>query len=480
MAWGKGKQIFTGMTALVLVASALPAWALEKLEVTAYQNGLGLVDEERVLVHGEGTNRIALPGLGRGLIADSLSVSPQSEDVAVVNALTLPDGLGTHDMLTRFVGQTITWADRNPATGKDDRRDGILLSMDNGPVIQFGDRVEMNPPGRPILTKDQFQSLGSRLPQVTLQTRVKGETPARVRYLADGLGWQAVYNATLSDDESRLMLAGEIKLDNHSGRAFEGAKVQVIAGSVNRLSAAPRHQERKLRNRGAGQSLAAFADGGSITAESAQDYWAFTVPYPMDLADDGSIKIPFASARDIRVKKRYVLENQDYGHWYRGPEQTDLRPALRLELKNDADNGLGRPLPEGLFRIYAQNGNQFLGENRLKALAEGERGEVEYGQAFDISAHRKQLDFEKLGPSRKDNNFETPYETTYETTYEITLRNARPAGVVVEVIESFNGEWRILEESARHVKKDAFRAVWSVAVPAKGETVLRYKVRVEQ
>ncbi|RED45114.1 DUF4139 domain-containing protein [Aestuariispira insulae] len=470
MAWGKGKQIFTGMTALVLVASALPAWALEKLEVTAYQNGLGLVDEERVLVHDSGTNRIALPGLGRGLIADSLSVSPQTEDVAVVNALTLPDGLGMHDILTRFVGQAITWADRNPATGKDDRRDGILLSMENGPVIQFGDRVEMNPPGRPILSKDQFQSLGSRLPQVTLQTRGKGETPARVRYLADGLGWQAVYNATLSDDESRLRLSGEIMLENRSGRAYEGARVQVIAGSVNRQSAA-RPVPQAAMGRMELNAAPMLADEADISGVSSHDYWSYTVPYPMDLADGGSIKIPFASARDLRVKKRYVLENRDYGHWYRGPVQADLRPALRLELKNDAESGLGRPLPEGLFRIYAQNGNQFLGENCLKALAEGERGEVEYGQAFDISADRKQVDFEKLGAGSRSNN--------YETTYEITLRNARPAGVVVDVIEGFNGEWRILEESARHAKKDAYRAVWSVAVPAKGETVLRYKVRVE-
>ena len=199
------------MSALALVIGAGAARAAEDLELTAYQNGLGLVNEKRILEHDAGTNRIGLPGLGRGLVPDSLSVTPQTEDVAVVNALTLPDSLGTHDILMRFVGQTITWVDRNPATGQDSRREGILLSMAGGPVLQFGDRVELNPPGRPVLSAKQFASLGSRLPQVTLQTRARGETPTRVRYLADGLGWQAVYNATLSEDESRLMLAGEIQ-----------------------------------------------------------------------------------------------------------------------------------------------------------------------------------------------------------------------------------------------------------------------------
>ena len=73
----------------------------------------------------------------------------------------------------------------------------------------------------------------------------------------------------------------------------------------------------------------------------------------------------------------------------------------------------------------------------MQALAEGERGEVAYGQAFDIKAERRQVDFDSLGSSNR----------SYETGYEITLRNARPSAVVVDVIEQFNGDWRISQKA---------------------------------
>jgi hypothetical protein len=46
------------------------------------------------------------------------------------------------------------------------------------------------------------------------------------------------------------------------------------------------------------------------------------------------------------------------------------------------------------------------------------------------------------------------------------------------VVEQFPADWRILQESLPHQKTDARTAAWSLAVPAKGETKLTYRVRV--
>ena len=53
------------------------------------------------------------------------------------------------------------------------------------------------------------------------------------------------------------------------------------------------------------------------------------------------------------------------------------------------------------------------------------------------------------------------------------------APVTVALVEDIPGEWRILEESAKHEAVNAFRARWEVSVPAEGSAKLTYAVRIK-
>jgi hypothetical protein len=48
----------------------------------------------------------------------------------------------------------------------------------------------------------------------------------------------------------------------------------------------------------------------------------------------------------------------------------------------------------------------------------------------------------------------------------------------VDVVEPMPADWEILDQSHDHTKKDAHTAIFSVDVPADGETVVEYRVRV--
>ena len=50
--------------------------------------------------------------------------------------------------------------------------------------------------------------------------------------------------------------------------------------------------------------------------------------------------------------------------------------------------------------------------------------------------------------------------------------------VTVVVREPVPGDWRILEESARHAKVAAGTAEWRMPVPPEGSATLRYRVLV--
>jgi len=60
------------------------------------------------------------------------------------------------------------------------------------------------------------------------------------------------------------------------------------------------------------------------------------------------------------------------------------------------------------------------------------------------------------------------------------LRNASKKPVKVNVHQYVYGRWadfKMLEESLDHVRKDDNTLVWTVEIPAEGETNLTFKIR---
>jgi hypothetical protein len=76
--------------------------------------------------------------------------------------------------------------------------------------------------------------------------------------------------------------------------------------------------------------------------------------------------------------------------------------------------------------------------------------------------------------------FERISDNSYETAQEIIVRNTKNRAVEVKVVGTLPPGWRMLEESASHTKESAERIVWTLPVPARGETALSYRVRITQ
>jgi hypothetical protein len=98
---------------------------------------------------------------------------------------------------------------------------------------------------------------------------------------------------------------------------------------------------------------------------------------------------------------------------------------------------------------------------------------LKLGDAFDVTAEKKQTDFKKLAGSGR-------YNYIFESEFEIVLRNAKTEEVTVVVLEPIPGDWKILRETAPHEKAAANTARWRIAVPAEGFTTLTYRVQVRQ
>ena len=101
-----------------------------------------------------------------------------------------------------------------------------------------------------------------------------------------------------------------------------------------------------------------------------------------------------------------------------------------------------------------------------------ERIRLKLGDAFDVTARRKQTDYKSLGRQGK-------FGSVHESAFQVELKNAKKEPVTVSLLEPLPGDWEVLQESHAHTKEAAGTAKFRVTVPAEGSATLTYRVRVK-
>jgi hypothetical protein len=274
----------------------------------------------------------------------------------------------------------------------------------------------------------------------------------------------------LSDSDTRMDLNGWVTLTNQSGASFPNAKLQLVAGDVNRVRETMRPVAMTARTN---KNMA--SEAAPMAQENLFEYHLYTLNRPTTLAEQQTKQVALLSATRIPVTKTLELRGADY--YYQG-SYGDLGKKLKTSVYVEFDNkggGLGVPLPKGVMRLYTKDsaGNaQFIGEDNIDHTAKNETVRLKMGEAFDVTADKKQTDFQKLGGTGK-------FNYVSESAYQITLKNAKNQPVVVNVFEPMPGDWQILSESTPHSKELASTAQWKISVPADGKAVLTYRVRVK-
>ncbi len=440
--------------------------------VTIYNSDLALIKDRRKVALGKGMNRLAFRGV-------SARIRPETAMLRTLDAATPVtvqeqnfdfDLLTPSKLLDKYLGKEVTLVTTNPATGKETRETATVLSTAEGVVLRVGDRIETNPPGRFV-----FDSVPENLRDqptlvLTLDSAGAGAQEVELSYLSGGLSWKADYIAELNADDSKMELLGLVTLTNNSGTAYANARLQLVAGDVNRV------QPRMTRMmKGELYAVADVAMAAPMAEESLLDYHLYTLNRPTTLKDRQTKQVALLNGHDVGVEKEYLLQGQEYFYRsrYAASPGGKEKIAVYVSFSNEDANGLGLPLPKGVVRVYKRDsaGNaQFVGEDRIDHTAKGETVKLKLGNAFDVTAERKQTEFSTQPVTGH-------YRTQSQSAFEILLKNHKQEPVTVTVVERMPGEWKIVQESQPHEKLDARRAQWKVAVPAEGETTLSYRVR---
>jgi hypothetical protein len=212
-----------------------------------------------------------------------------------------------------------------------------------------------------------------------------------------------------------------------------------------------------------------------MAEESLFEYHLYTLGRPTTIAENQTKQVALLSASGVPARKELLLKGNDYYYQSSAGELgRKIKVAVFVEFDNKESARLGMPLPKGVIRVYKKDGAgnaQFIGEDRVDHTPKNEKVRLKLGDAFDVTADKKQTDFKKLGGTGK-------YNYVFESAYELVLKNAKKEPVVVTVQEPVPGDWQIISASHAHAKVAANTAVWKIAIPAEGSTTLTYRALV--
>jgi hypothetical protein len=371
---------------------------------------------------------------------------------------------------------------------------------------------------------------------VQLAGGMPGRRTITISYLAAGFSWSADYVARLNASSTRMHLSGWITLRNDTGSAFDRAQVQVVAGRLHLLDGeddgsrparmpveadevsdetglpvsgydALRAEESEaaasefiaLRDcypvggkyatlpdivlgapNGARQAtdeddleLMEVQVTGSRIVDRVQlgDYQLYRLPWRTDLGARQTKQAAFLDKADVKTERFYSITVPWIGATTTYPEDA---PAVTLRLHNEAESGLGEPLPAGQVRVFEPqaDGEVFAGEARVGDSPTGVPVEIAIARALDLAAEFR-LDDDSSRES-------SAHVMTVRASHRFV--NHKDAAVQIEVRQQNTPGFSTpaVVHSTVRPKRERGSLVWRMSIPAGAEVSLRYELKARK
>ena len=442
-----------------------------ELSLTVYNSDIALVRDVR---------RIALPSGDFDLKFMDIAATVNPATVHF-RSLTEPSRLSVLEqnyeydllepdkLLRKYVGREVTLVRtvQQDGTTRQEEVKAELLSYNNAPVWRIGKEIVTGMHADHIRFPELPDNLFSRPTLIwTLQNGGAQAHRVEASYLAAKLAWNADYVLTVSRDDKSADLDGWVTLQNGSGTSFRNAKLQLVAGDLNRVKQAV--ADKRFDQARRSMEMAAAAP---MAQEAFSEYHLYTLGRKTTINNAETKQVSMLGGTGVPVQKRFIVDGQEFYYHNQQHPGAPIKDVVQVyyQFRNEEKTGLGMPMPAGIVRVYqadSKGGIHLAGEDRIAHTPKDETLKLKIGNAFDVVCERNQVDFQKIASN------------VYEFEYEITLRNHKAIPITVEVNEPIGGTWRMVRSTHASTKTAAWAAQFNVPVAQDGATVLKYRVRV--
>jgi hypothetical protein len=436
------------------------------MEVTVYNNSLGLVKDTRKVTLPKGRGELQFMDVASSI----MPVTVQAKSVNKPDAFTVLEQNYEYDLidqkklLDKYVGKKVKLVNVNQYKDRTSVVDAVLLSNNQGPVYVIDGEIHLGYQGYPVLPKLPADLIAK--PTLTWLYDNAADKPLdlEVSYLTNNLNWKADYVVLVNADDTAADVSGWVTLDNKSGASYKDARLKLVAGDVNRVED-PRAREIQYLG-----SYSMKAKEQPFVEKAFFEYHIYDLQRKTTLKNNQTKQVSLLEAYGAGIKKELLVYGIKTYHTRQFTETQPKQPVnVYVTFKNSKDSKLGMPLPAGIMRLYKQDtdgSRQFIGEDRILHIPKDEDVRLKVGQAFDVVAERKQIDYRQL--------------TTlmHETEWEVTIRNHKDQDVTAGVIEPLPRTWEVIAKTHEFKKLDASTIRFDVTVPKDKEVKVTYRIRV--
>jgi len=440
------------------------------LNVTVYNSNIALVRDVRQLTLPSGMFSLKFADIAATVNPATVHFRSLTEPdkLSVIEQNYEYDLLEPAKLLNKYVGKEVTLVRTSRENGELKHEDvkATLLADNNGPVWRIGNDIVTGVYAEGYRFPEVPANLFER-PTLLMSLENSGGRKQQIEasYLAGNLSWNADYILTVGREDKAADLDGWVTLGNTSGTAFHNARLQLVAGELNRLP-----QNGRLQDMREATVSKAMPAAPQFQQENFSEYHLYTLGRRTSIEDKETKQISLLQGTGVPTEKIFIVNGQNFYYHNAQNPGSPIKDAVLVyyKFKNEQKAGLGMPMPAGNVRVYqkdSKGGVLFIGEDRIDHTPKDETVTVHIGNAFDIVSERKQTDYKRI-----DNR-------TWEMEFEITLRNHKDSPLVVEVNEPIGGDWEMLSSTYKATKTAAFAAQFHVPVQKDGTSVLKYRVR---
>lgn len=474
------------------------------IAITVYRDDLALVRETREVDLPGGATRVRFAGVHGRIVAASAVVS----GLAVVERDYDYALLSPQSLLASALGETVTVRRQDGPRRREEV--ATIAAGAQGVVLRYADRAEAFDCSGTTDALSFARAPPNLRPEPTLAVNLRdapvGKQVVTLTYLVGGVRWQTDYDLELGPTPR---LSAWLTIANDAQQTLPDAQVAVIAGDLARVyGGSPAHL---LNARPTG--VECWPDGTTTSHLFARPRPP-SIPQPMeDQAEAAGFTMlrmaaPAAPPPPPPEPRREAIG--DY-HLYRLAERTDVLAAQRKQLMllqprsvrlerlylhkagagidsadapqpttillrapNDAEHGLGLPLPAGTLRVYEQHrdaGPLLTQIAETTDTAERNEWRVEIGASEAVSVRTRVVE-----ASSSERWFRPG--SRRQVAYEHRLRNTTAERQTIEFVQTADGALpstpRIDRASERFVIKDGL-PTWTIALAPDADITLSYR-----
>lgn len=473
-----------------LVAQTAPS---AQPSLTIYNQNFAVVRQEVPLDLKPGENQVNFNDITMHLEPDSVILRDPTgkHAVQVLEQNYRADPVSQFSLLSLYEGRTIDFQqpDRTMVKGKVVRSGFVradTFNMDGygesapsqeDPIIEVGGQLQFGLPGTPVFPDLTAETILKPRLEWLLATDKAGKFPAEFSYVTGGMTWEADYNVVAPEKGDVVDIVGWVTMDNRTGKTFEGARIKLMAGDVNKIQQPSRTYDRMQ----VFAAAEAVTVGPPVTEKTFDEYHLYTLQRATTLRDHETKQVEFIRAAGVGTKQIYIydgakIDPNRYNGW--GWENirndhsygTESNPKIWVmrEFRNSEANHLGMPLPKGRVRFYRRNDDgqiEFTGENVIDHTPRDETIRIYTGNAFDMTGERTRTNY--LAEFNKN---------TATESFEIKLRNHKKEPVEVRVVEHLYRAltWDISSSSSDYKKTDSHTIEFPVTIAPDEEKTIAY------